>query len=94
MDTAYEDWDELVGSALLGTGRRRGGSPEALLDAAAVQTVRRRAGLRPPRRPRDRSRRCTIRGPSRRTRPAGGSRSCWRPDAAGGSAGRRGPPRT
>ncbi|MER6391102.1 DUF5691 domain-containing protein [Streptomyces sp. NPDC001523] len=47
MDTAHEEWDELVGAALLGTGRRRGGSPEALLDAAAVRTVRRRAGLRP-----------------------------------------------
>lgn len=40
------DWDELVGAALLGTERRQG-SPEALLGAAAVQTVRRRAGLRP-----------------------------------------------
>ncbi|MFJ9074399.1 DUF5691 domain-containing protein [Streptomyces sp. NPDC102278] len=46
MDTGHEEWDALVGAALLGTGRR-GGSPEALLDAAAVQTVRRRAGLRP-----------------------------------------------
>ncbi|MFZ3499849.1 DUF5691 domain-containing protein [Streptomyces sp. 5.8] len=47
-DTAYEDenWDELVGAALLGTERRRG-SPEALLRTAAVQTLRRRAGLRP-----------------------------------------------
>ncbi|MFJ1863654.1 DUF5691 domain-containing protein [Streptomyces sp. NPDC088097] len=33
-------------ASLLGTGRR-GGSPQALLDAAAVQTLRRRAGLRP-----------------------------------------------
>ncbi|MCX5194895.1 DUF5691 domain-containing protein [Streptomyces sp. NBC_00249] len=40
------DWEELVATALLGTARR-GGSPEALLDAAAVRTVRRRAGLRP-----------------------------------------------
>ncbi|MFE2340817.1 DUF5691 domain-containing protein [Streptomyces sp. NPDC059431] len=40
------DWDELVSTALLGTERRQG-SPEALLGAAAVQTVRRRAGLRP-----------------------------------------------
>lgn len=47
-DTAYGDgtWDDLVSAALLGTERRRG-SPEALLGAAAVQTVRRRAGLRP-----------------------------------------------
>ncbi|MYT22821.1 hypothetical protein GTW69_21435, partial [Streptomyces sp. SID7760] len=40
------DWEELVSVALLGTGRRKA-SPGALLDAAAVQTVRRRAGLRP-----------------------------------------------
>src|SRR5690242_6110966 len=40
------DWEELVGVALLGTDRRKG-SPRSLLDAAAVQTVRRRAGLRP-----------------------------------------------
>ncbi|WP_374213483.1 DUF5691 domain-containing protein [Streptomyces sp. G1] len=47
-DPAYGDagWDELVAAALLGTERRRG-SPEALLGAAALQTVRRRAGLRP-----------------------------------------------
>lgn len=50
-DEGYGDWEELVGAALLGTDRRRGGgptgSPEALLDAAAVHAVRRRAGLRP-----------------------------------------------
>ncbi|MET8942215.1 DUF5691 domain-containing protein [Streptomyces sp. NPDC004542] len=47
-------WEELVTAALLGTDRRppAGGppgreAPVALLDAAAVQTVRRRAGLRP-----------------------------------------------
>ncbi|MTE20647.1 hypothetical protein F0L17_16330 [Streptomyces sp. TRM43335] len=42
-------WGELVGAALLGAERRTppGGSVEALLDAAAVETVRRRAGLRP-----------------------------------------------
>ncbi|MEV4195535.1 hypothetical protein AB0J65_29690, partial [Streptomyces toxytricini] len=46
---ACGDWGELVGAALLGTGRRRGsgGSPRELLDAAAVHTLRRRAGLRP-----------------------------------------------
>ncbi|WP_371617498.1 DUF5691 domain-containing protein [Streptomyces sp. NBC_00454] len=43
---AVPDWDELVGAALLGTDRRQG-SPEVLLGVAAVQTVRRRAGLRP-----------------------------------------------
>ncbi|MFF2198482.1 hypothetical protein ACFVXK_36815, partial [Streptomyces sp. NPDC058157] len=51
MDEADEtyaegDWEALVTAALLGT-ERRGGTPEALLDAAAVQTLRRRAGLRP-----------------------------------------------
>ncbi|MGW7453901.1 DUF5691 domain-containing protein [Streptomyces sp. NPDC054787] len=50
-DEGYGEWEELVGAALLGTDRRRGagpaGSPEALLDAAAVHAVRRRAGLRP-----------------------------------------------
>ncbi|MEW1861444.1 DUF5691 domain-containing protein [Streptomyces sp. NPDC088194] len=48
-------WEDLVGSALLGTERRRptgvvGDAEEAavgLLDAAAVGVVRRRAGLRP-----------------------------------------------
>ncbi|MFZ3472401.1 DUF5691 domain-containing protein [Streptomyces sp. 4.24] len=45
-DEAPGDWEELVAAALLGTDRRQG-SPEALLGAAAVQTVRRRAGLRP-----------------------------------------------
>ncbi|MFF4793229.1 DUF5691 domain-containing protein [Streptomyces sp. NPDC001276] len=47
-------WEELVTTALLGTDRRTppGGAPGrtapvVLLDAAAVQTVRRRAGLRP-----------------------------------------------
>lgn len=45
-EAGYGEWEELVGAALLGTGRRQG-SPAALLDAAAVQTVRRRAGLRP-----------------------------------------------
>ncbi|MET9603209.1 hypothetical protein ABZZ45_36420, partial [Streptomyces sp. NPDC006459] len=50
-DEGYGEWEELVAAALLGTDRRRGGgptgSPEALLDAAAVHAVRRRAGLRP-----------------------------------------------
>ncbi|MFI9625396.1 DUF5691 domain-containing protein [Streptomyces sp. NPDC052042] len=43
-------WEELVTSALLGTNRRpaeQGGAPAGLLDAAAVHTVRRRAGLLP-----------------------------------------------
>ncbi|MET9112495.1 hypothetical protein ABZX29_38835, partial [Streptomyces zhihengii] len=54
-------WEELVTSALLGTDRRPP-SPEAvppgkepplaLLDAAAVETLRRRAGLRPAAAPR------------------------------------------
>ncbi len=47
-------WEELVTVALLGTARRtpsgmtaRRDAPTALLDAAAVETVRRRAGMRP-----------------------------------------------
>ncbi|WP_055534865.1 DUF5691 domain-containing protein [Streptomyces graminilatus] len=51
-----DDWEELVTAALLGTERRTppgcppgGEAPVALLDAAAVATVRRRAGLRPAR---------------------------------------------
>ncbi|MFJ2725025.1 DUF5691 domain-containing protein [Streptomyces collinus] len=46
-------WEDLVTTALLGTDRRPpavapgGQAPAALLDAAAVATVRRRAGLRP-----------------------------------------------
>ncbi|GAA2435311.1 DUF5691 domain-containing protein [Streptomyces glaucus] len=49
-------WEELVTTALLGTERRTPPgcapgreAPVALLDAAAVETVRRRAGLRPAR---------------------------------------------
>ncbi|MFI0189198.1 DUF5691 domain-containing protein [Streptomyces sp. NPDC017082] len=54
--TALPDstWEELVTTALLGTDRRAPAhtppgrtAPAALLDAAAVATVRRRAGLRP-----------------------------------------------
>ncbi|MEL3951499.1 DUF5691 domain-containing protein, partial [Streptomyces sp. LNU-CPARS28] len=51
---ARTPWEELVTAALLGTDRRTPplvtpgrDAPTALLDAAAVQTVRRRAGLRP-----------------------------------------------
>ncbi|CUW30587.1 DUF5691 domain-containing protein [Streptomyces reticuli] len=55
--TAPENsWEELVTTALLGTDRRAPAqvapgraAPVALLDAAAVATVRRRAGLRPAR---------------------------------------------
>ncbi|WP_329282113.1 DUF5691 domain-containing protein [Streptomyces sp. NBC_00691] len=55
-DGADGGWEELVTSALLGTDRRvparlaglpGGELPGALLDAAALHTVRRRAGLRP-----------------------------------------------
>ncbi|MFJ6655098.1 DUF5691 domain-containing protein [Streptomyces sp. NPDC091377] len=49
-------WEDLVTAALLGTDRRTPGAvapgrdaPTALLDAAAVETLRRRAGLRPAR---------------------------------------------
>ncbi|MFI0543632.1 DUF5691 domain-containing protein [Streptomyces sp. WSLK1-3] len=54
--SAPDAWEELVTSALLGTARRTPpgvasgpDAPVALLDAAAVETVRRRAGLRPAR---------------------------------------------
>ncbi|MFG3284994.1 DUF5691 domain-containing protein [Streptomyces sp. NPDC048111] len=41
-------WEEMVTVALLGTDRRPGvGTPRELLDAAAAQTLRRRAGLVP-----------------------------------------------
>ncbi|WEH35473.1 DUF5691 domain-containing protein [Streptomyces sp. AM 4-1-1] len=43
-------WEDLVTSALLGTDRRpleTGGGPASLLDAAALHTLRRRAGLLP-----------------------------------------------
>ncbi|MGW4704851.1 DUF5691 domain-containing protein, partial [Streptomyces sp. NPDC004285] len=56
-DGAARLWEELVSSALLGTDRRPPTGlpgplaardvPGALLDAAALHTVRRRAGLRP-----------------------------------------------
>ncbi|MER5602841.1 hypothetical protein ABT085_38050, partial [Streptomyces sp. NPDC002265] len=57
VDTpAPGSWEDLVTTALLGTDRRTPAlsvpgraAPAALLDAAAVQTVRRRAGLRPAR---------------------------------------------
>lgn len=52
--TGTADWEDLISTALLGTDRRTptgadgGGDPAlALLDAAAVATVRRRAGLLP-----------------------------------------------
>ncbi|MGW0698615.1 DUF5691 domain-containing protein [Streptomyces sp. NPDC002867] len=54
--TSTSPWEELVTSALLGTDRRTPPAglvpagkeaPVALLDAAALHTVRRRAGLRP-----------------------------------------------
>ncbi|MDX2525659.1 DUF5691 domain-containing protein [Streptomyces europaeiscabiei] len=52
--TAGLAWEELVTTALLGTDRRAPTvpvpgreAPVALLDAAAVETVRRRAGIRP-----------------------------------------------
>ncbi|GAA2249470.1 DUF5691 domain-containing protein [Streptomyces amakusaensis] len=54
--TSVSLWEELVTSALLGTDRRTppravmaggGEAPVALLDAAALHTVRRRAGLSP-----------------------------------------------
>ncbi|MFI6049051.1 DUF5691 domain-containing protein [Streptomyces violascens] len=48
MSGSTSSWEELVTSALLGTDRRPAvGRPEELLDAAATQTLRRRAGLVP-----------------------------------------------
>ncbi|MET8328333.1 DUF5691 domain-containing protein [Streptomyces sp. NPDC005181] len=52
MPSTTTVWEELVTSALLGTDRRPPAAgarpaPVALLDAAALHTVRRRAGLRP-----------------------------------------------
>ncbi|MFD6424146.1 DUF5691 domain-containing protein [Streptomyces sp. NPDC060198] len=53
-DRGDDQWDELVTRALLGTDRRPAHAPDgtpcgptALLDAAAVHAVRRRAGLQP-----------------------------------------------
>ncbi|MEV0261703.1 DUF5691 domain-containing protein [Streptomyces sp. NPDC050617] len=95
-------WDDLVAAALLGTGRRtppvapRPGqdAASALLDAAAVQTVRRRAGLlpavarrrpapapedrRPPLPPAARARLAMLLAD--RAGPAGGSRRGTAPD--------------
>ncbi|WP_306321051.1 MULTISPECIES: DUF5691 domain-containing protein [unclassified Streptomyces] len=47
MTTTTATWDDLVSAALLGTERRSARPPLALLDEAAVHTVRRRAGLTP-----------------------------------------------
>ncbi|MDJ1135972.1 DUF5691 domain-containing protein [Streptomyces iconiensis] len=65
-------WGELVAAALLGVERRTppGGSVGALLDAAAVETVRRRAGARPA-------------APHRRTEPAPDDPRPTPPKAAG-----------
>ncbi|MEU8847184.1 DUF5691 domain-containing protein [Streptomyces sp. NPDC048564] len=56
VDSPPNAWEELVTAALLGTDRRTPPgcaagreAPLALLDTAAVETVRRRAGLRPAR---------------------------------------------
>ncbi|MEV0278164.1 DUF5691 domain-containing protein [Streptomyces sp. NPDC050610] len=95
-------WDELVAAALLGTGRRtppvtpRPGqdAATALLDAAAIQTVRGRAGLlpavarhRPPTAPADRRPPLPPAARARlamlladRSGPAGGSRRGTAPD--------------
>ncbi|MEU0335076.1 DUF5691 domain-containing protein [Streptomyces sp. NPDC006193] len=89
-------WEDLVTTALLGTDRRAPAhgapgrdAPVALLDAAAVATVRRRAGLRPARaaaRP--------ERAPAdpRPPLPAAAARrlAALLADRAGGASGRRG----
>ncbi|MFF0010544.1 DUF5691 domain-containing protein [Streptomyces sp. NPDC005374] len=96
---APDTWEELVTSALLGTARRTPPglapgpeAPVALLDAAAVETVRRRAGLRPALaaerpRPAPEDRRPPL--------PAAAARRLSmlladRPGAGGGGGGRRG----
>ncbi|MER6628139.1 DUF5691 domain-containing protein [Streptomyces sp. NPDC000987] len=98
---AQSAWEELVTAALLGTERRTppGGAPGrdapvALLDTAAAETVRRRAGLRPARaaerlRPAPEDRRPALPAPAARRlamlladRPGtgGGSRRGTTPD--------------
>ncbi|MFH8984410.1 DUF5691 domain-containing protein [Streptomyces varsoviensis] len=100
--TTATTWEDLVAAALLGTGRRTPPVPPrpgqdgaaALLDAAAVETVRRRAGLlpavvrhrppvvptdqRPPLPPAARSRLAMLLAD--RAGPAGGSRRGTAPD--------------
>ncbi|MES9519280.1 DUF5691 domain-containing protein [Streptomyces capoamus] len=90
-------WEELVTNALLGTDRRPPAhaapgrpAPVALLDAAAVATVRRRAGLRPAR-----AARRPERAPAdpRPALPAPAARrltTLLADRSAGGSGGRRG----
>lgn len=99
--TSTSLWEELVTSALLGTDRRTPPAevltpgkhaPAGLLDAAAVQTVRRRAGLLP-------APAAALPEPAphdarpRLPRPPGaGSPSCWQtgpPRPPGGGAVRR-----
>ncbi|MEU3194204.1 hypothetical protein ABZ686_27040, partial [Streptomyces sp. NPDC006992] len=62
-----EEWGELVAAALLGAERRRppGGSVTALLDAAATETVRRRAGVTHPGSPAHRGYRARPGSPAR-----------------------------
>lgn len=82
--TAIGDpWEELVTVALLGTDRRTppghspgADAPIALLDAAAVQTVRRRAGLRPAPAAAPPHGRRTTRGPRSRPPRDADSRCC------------------
>lgn len=79
VDSPPSAWEELVTAALLGTDRRTPPgctpgqeAPLALLDTAAVETVRRRAGLRPPGRRSGRSRlQRTLAPHYPRRRPAG-----------------------
>ncbi|MEV6112237.1 DUF5691 domain-containing protein [Streptomyces sp. NPDC052109] len=90
-------WEDLVTAALLGTDRRPGAyggsgrqAPLALLDAAAVATVRRRAGLRPARAAR---RPEPAPGDPRPALPAAAARrlaTLLADRSAGGAGGRRG----
>ncbi|UFR02780.1 DUF5691 domain-containing protein [Streptomyces sp. Go40/10] len=90
-------WEELVTTALLGTDRRppAGGAPGraapvALLDAAAVATVRRRAGLRPARAARRPERAPADPRPPLPARAAHRLSTLLADRSGGGSGGRRG----
>ncbi|GGS65043.1 DUF5691 domain-containing protein [Streptomyces cinerochromogenes] len=90
-------WEELVTTALLGTDRRPPAgaapgraAPVALLDAAAVATVRRRAGLRPARAARRPERAPADPRPPLPARAAHRLSTLLADRSGGGSGGRRG----
>lgn len=78
---ASVSWEELVTTALLGTDRRPAGAdggPAGLLDAAALHTVRRRAGLLPASPPPGPIWHRPTPGPRCPRPPGTDSPSCWR----------------